>query len=193
MEYPTYLIHYGILGQKWGVRRFQNEDGTWTKEGLERREKDTVKTRTKNYVKTIKSLSDDEFKLFTGDPNKTKKQDIKEMKKHIKIQPNYRDSMAIVSKHGNVTMAYLDSHPYWGKQWEIGWATNPKARGTGVTQSNIKETINLIREQSNLPISAIIDPENTASIKTAEKAGFKEFAEVYDPNTKKIEKKYIYK
>lgn len=36
-EYPTYLIHYGIEGQKWGVRRFQNEDGTYTSEGLERR------------------------------------------------------------------------------------------------------------------------------------------------------------
>ena len=36
-HYPTYLIHYGIQGQKWGVRRFQNEDGTWTSEGLERR------------------------------------------------------------------------------------------------------------------------------------------------------------
>lgn len=29
-EYPSYLIHYGIEGQKWGVRRFQNEDGTYT-------------------------------------------------------------------------------------------------------------------------------------------------------------------
>ena len=37
MDYPTYLIHYGIEGQKWGVRRFQNEDGTYTSEGLERR------------------------------------------------------------------------------------------------------------------------------------------------------------
>lgn len=36
-HYSTYLIHYGIPGQKWGVRRFQNEDGTWTSEGLERR------------------------------------------------------------------------------------------------------------------------------------------------------------
>lgn len=37
MEYPTYLIHYGIPGQKWGVRRYQNEDGTWTEEGKFRR------------------------------------------------------------------------------------------------------------------------------------------------------------
>lgn len=35
-EYPSYLVHYGILGQKWGVRRFQNEDGTLTPEGIKR-------------------------------------------------------------------------------------------------------------------------------------------------------------
>ena len=34
-EYPTYLIHYGVQGQKWGVRRFQNEDGSLTPEGRE--------------------------------------------------------------------------------------------------------------------------------------------------------------
>lgn len=32
-EYPTYLIHYGVPGQKWGERRWQNEDGTLTEEG----------------------------------------------------------------------------------------------------------------------------------------------------------------
>lgn len=30
------LYHYGIKGQKWGVRRFQNPDGTWTEEGKAR-------------------------------------------------------------------------------------------------------------------------------------------------------------
>lgn len=34
-EYPTYLIHYGIPGQKWGIRRYQNEDGSLTPEGYE--------------------------------------------------------------------------------------------------------------------------------------------------------------
>lgn len=30
------LRHYGIKGQKWGIRRFQNEDRTWTEAGKER-------------------------------------------------------------------------------------------------------------------------------------------------------------
>ena len=33
------LYHHGILGQKWGVRRYQNEDGTYTEAGLKRRDK----------------------------------------------------------------------------------------------------------------------------------------------------------
>lgn len=33
---PPYLEHYGIKGMHWGVRRFQNPDGTYTQAGRER-------------------------------------------------------------------------------------------------------------------------------------------------------------
>lgn len=38
MKYSTtnYLAHFGILGQKWGVRRYQNPDGSLTPEGKAR-------------------------------------------------------------------------------------------------------------------------------------------------------------
>lgn len=34
--YENYLAHHGIKGQKWGIRRYQNEDGTLTPEGQKR-------------------------------------------------------------------------------------------------------------------------------------------------------------
>lgn len=36
MEQTLELQHWGIKGQKWGVRRFQNEDGSLTEEGKQR-------------------------------------------------------------------------------------------------------------------------------------------------------------
>jgi len=34
--HKTYLVHHGIKGQRWGIRRFQNEDGSLTPLGKKR-------------------------------------------------------------------------------------------------------------------------------------------------------------
>lgn len=38
-SWETELYHYGIKGQRWGVRRFQNEDGSLTRAGMTRYER----------------------------------------------------------------------------------------------------------------------------------------------------------
>lgn len=51
------LYHHGIKGQKWGVRRFQNEDGSLTPAGVKRYQTDAYGNMTKkgaaNYYKDI--------------------------------------------------------------------------------------------------------------------------------------------
>jgi len=71
-EYPTYLIHYGIQGQKWGVRRFQNDDGTYTSDGLERRRaKENYKELKKDYKKSVKEARK-EYNKVVKDSGKNK-------------------------------------------------------------------------------------------------------------------------
>ncbi len=62
------LYHWGILGMKWGVRRFQNEDGSRTAAG-KRREAALAKEKSEDYVtsrtnreKGPESLSNEELK-----------------------------------------------------------------------------------------------------------------------------------
>ena len=61
-EYPDYLMHHGVKGMRWGIRRYQNKDGSLTNAG---------KKHVSNY-KTARSLNrkvDQEArKLINSDP-----------------------------------------------------------------------------------------------------------------------------
>lgn len=77
------LKHYGVLGMKWGIRRYQNKDGSLTSAGKKKAAKlkerytqltgkrmrrnpvkntTNVKTSSKSKRKTVSEMSDDELK-----------------------------------------------------------------------------------------------------------------------------------
>lgn len=66
-----YLEHHGIKGQKWGIRRYQNPDGTLTAEGKKRYREvsDSLDMNTSHSIRDIRSESIKSI-LGTGKRNK---------------------------------------------------------------------------------------------------------------------------
>ena len=93
MEYE--LSHHGVKGQKWGVRRFQNKDGTLTKAGQKRYDKELAKVREeekrlKNAAATKKKIdrlearkAAVEKKKHEDDPEETKTKEKKKSPKKM--------------------------------------------------------------------------------------------------------------
>lgn len=74
------LYHHGIKGQRWGVRRYQNEDGTLTEAGKKRYDRDVRENNAKK--------KDNRMKIDGPDPDRWVKEDLTRTKKLVDSSSN---------------------------------------------------------------------------------------------------------
>lgn len=74
----TELKHWGVKGQKWGVRRYQNKDGSLTPAGQKRYNKEMEKLKAEE--KILKTKARTQAKLGKLD---SKRQELDELRKQV--------------------------------------------------------------------------------------------------------------
>ena len=82
--YHDDLAHFGIKGQKWGVRRFQNDDGTRTPAGKKRDKvkEDNDKTKSEDHISSRKSKS--------KAPDGLSNEELKRLNERLQLEETYK-------------------------------------------------------------------------------------------------------
>lgn len=168
------LYHHGVKGQKWGVRRYQNPDGTLTDEG-----------RKRNNVKSImKSMTKDDL-YNLGYSRRDLDHDTDYYMTDGKSVVN-----RIIVKEGKTPVSFLDLEQYDYSDGTkivnaiIGTRSGDKYRGKGYASKAVKEGLDWYESNKDKMGYSDINwgarSTNKASQKLAEKHGFKKLDKQYE-------------
>lgn len=98
-----YLAHYGKLGQKWGIRRFQNEDGSLTPLGEERYRKKMQRSDDKYYRRVQRQDEKYERKIQRQDERRERNEIRRQERSDINADAKALSRMSSINPIGRVS------------------------------------------------------------------------------------------
>lgn len=97
MTQEDYLAHHGILGQKWGVRRYQNLDGSLTELGRKRRGIGERSSEVKKVIKKLRKAG--EAKRTVRKEKAAENKEARKVRDHEKLKEHIRRHPKDIYKH----------------------------------------------------------------------------------------------
>ena len=170
------ISHYGIKGMQWGIRRFQNPDGSLTPEGRKRLQARNNVIRNRQYT--------DDVNQIVRTLSKIEKEKLGAPLHKDWIEKDYENEIVsskaktFVSKIGDTPISFVEIWTNGGRTGHIALATRSgeEYRGKGYASKEVKKAIEWVERYGKKSIDELewsAREDNISSQKLAEKYGFK--------------------
>ena len=156
------LAHHGVKGQKWGVRRFQNSDGTLTAAGKKRKEKIIESENPRKILKNRKLLNQQEYE--EAYKRAKMKRDLQEWSKPSEAAVRRRN--AIIKAGLAVGSVYFLTKTETGKNL----CNKGKEKVSGMIKDFGKQKINSVEEAAKSTVKKAADSVKETARETRKQA-----------------------